>query len=137
MRIDDVIGDAKTVGISGHIRPDGDCIGSCMGMYLYLRKSYPQIRVDVFLQEIPEIYKFIKDSDQIRSDYETDVDKTLIEEIFRGTGMMEDLTAQTLSEFAQQSDITTTTITSASGSDDSQNWIEVFSFFEKRKHLNI
>ena len=75
MRIDDVIGDAKTVGISGHIRPDGDCIGSCMGMYLYLRKSYPQIRVDVFLQEIPEIYKFIKDSDQIRSDYETDVDR--------------------------------------------------------------
>ncbi len=75
MRIDDVIGDAKTVGISGHIRPDGDCIGSCMGMYLYLRKSYPQIRVDVFLQEIPEIYKFIKGSDQIRSDYETDVDR--------------------------------------------------------------
>ena len=75
MRIDDVIGDAKTVGISGHIRPDGDCIGYCMGMYLYLRKSYPQIRVDVFLQEIPEIYKFIKGSDQIRSDYETDVDR--------------------------------------------------------------
>ena len=75
MRIDDVIGDAKTVGISGHIRPYGDCIGSCMGMYLYLRKSYPQIRVDVFLQEIPEIYKFIKGSDQIRSDYETDVDR--------------------------------------------------------------
>ena len=75
MRIDDVIGDAKTVGISGHIRPDGDCIGSCMGMYLYLRKSYPQIRVDAFLQEIPEIYKFIKGSDQIRSDYETDVDR--------------------------------------------------------------
>ena len=65
------------------------------------------------------------------------MDKTLIEEIFRGTGMMEDLTAQTLSEFAQQSNITTTITTSASGSDDSQNWIEVFSFFEKRKHWNI
>ncbi|MCH4192306.1 MAG: bifunctional oligoribonuclease/PAP phosphatase NrnA [Butyrivibrio sp.] len=75
MKIDDVIGDARTIGISGHVRPDGDCIGSCMGMYLYLRKTYPQIRVDVFLQEIPEIYKFIKDSDQIRSDYSTDVDR--------------------------------------------------------------
>ena len=31
MRIDDVIGDARTIGIGGHIRPDGDCIGSCMG----------------------------------------------------------------------------------------------------------
>ena len=24
---------AETVGITGHIRPDGDCIGSCMGLY--------------------------------------------------------------------------------------------------------
>ena len=24
---------AGRIGISGHIRPDGDCIGSCMGLY--------------------------------------------------------------------------------------------------------
>ena len=28
--INKLIGDAKTIGIAGHIRPDGDCIGSCM-----------------------------------------------------------------------------------------------------------
>ena len=27
---------AKRIGISGHIRPDGDCVGSCLGMYNYL-----------------------------------------------------------------------------------------------------
>ena len=71
MRIDDVIGDARTIGIGGHIRPDGDCIGSCMGMYLYLRRKYPQISVDVFLEEIPEEYRLIKDTDKVRTDFAT------------------------------------------------------------------
>ena len=71
MRIDDVIGDARTIGIGGHIRPDGDCIGSCMGMYLYLRRKYPQISVDVFLEEIPEVYRLIKDTDKVRTDFAT------------------------------------------------------------------
>ncbi len=29
-KINDIIGDAKTIGIAGHVRPDGDCMGSCM-----------------------------------------------------------------------------------------------------------
>ena len=29
---------AKSIAVGGHIRPDGDCIGSCMAMYLYLKK---------------------------------------------------------------------------------------------------
>ena len=28
MKINEIIGDAKTIGIAGHIRPDGDCVGS-------------------------------------------------------------------------------------------------------------
>ena len=27
--------DAKRIVVSGHTRPDGDCVGSCMAMYLY------------------------------------------------------------------------------------------------------
>ena len=33
--------------ISGHVRPDGDCVGSCMGLYLYLKEQYPHICTDV------------------------------------------------------------------------------------------
>ena len=56
--------------IAGHIRPDGDCVGSCMGMYLYIKKNFPNItRVNVFLEKIPEAMNFIKDSDKIRNDY--------------------------------------------------------------------
>ena len=56
--------------IAGHIRPDGDCVGSCMGMYLDIKKNFPNsTRVNVFLEKIPEAMNFIKDSDKIRNDY--------------------------------------------------------------------
>ncbi len=45
---------AKRIGISGHIRPDGDCVGSCMGLYLYLKKELPEASVQVFLEQPPE-----------------------------------------------------------------------------------
>ena len=41
---------AKTIGISGHIRPDGDCVGSCLGLYLYLKKKCSGARVQVMLE---------------------------------------------------------------------------------------
>ena len=31
--ISEILENVKTVGIGGHIRPDGDCIGSCMALY--------------------------------------------------------------------------------------------------------
>ena len=74
MRIDDYLTNVGTVGISGHVRPDGDCVGSCMSMYLYLRKNYPNIKVDVFLEKIPQELTFIKDSDKINSDFVSEVE---------------------------------------------------------------
>ena len=50
------IEEAHTIAIGGHVRPDGDCTGSCMGMYNYLRENYPEKTVDVYLEEIPEAY---------------------------------------------------------------------------------
>ena len=37
MKIVDEVRNADTIAISGHIRPDGDCVGSVLGLYLYLR----------------------------------------------------------------------------------------------------
>ena len=48
-KIETVLENVKTVAIAGHVRPDGDCVGSCMGMYLYLKKYFPQIQADVYL----------------------------------------------------------------------------------------
>ena len=59
----------KTVAIGGHVRPDGDCVGSCMGVYQYIKTWYPEIEVDVYLEDIPESFKrLIAVSDQIKAE---------------------------------------------------------------------
>ena len=42
---------AKKIGISGHIRPDGDCVGVCLSLQMYLRKLLPEAEVTVYLQK--------------------------------------------------------------------------------------
>ena len=32
IKLSEILQDTKTVAISGHIRPDGDCVGSCIGL---------------------------------------------------------------------------------------------------------
>ena len=47
-----------TAAIAGHVHPDGDCIGSCCGLYLYLKRHFPGLtRLDLFLEEPPEELK--------------------------------------------------------------------------------
>ncbi|SDB08587.1 phosphoesterase RecJ domain-containing protein [Pseudobutyrivibrio sp. YE44] len=62
---DTLLSNSKTVAISGHIRPDGDCVGSCMAMYNYVATYYPQVEVHVYLDPIPNIFKFLKNTDKI------------------------------------------------------------------------
>lgn len=56
----------STVAISGHIRPDGDCVGSCMGLYQYIQNNWPELETDVYLEEIPKPYKFMKVTKDIK-----------------------------------------------------------------------
>lgn len=60
-----MIKEAQTIAIGGHIWPDGDCTGSCIGLSLYLWENYPDKTVDVYLEDIPETYKFLKGTDKI------------------------------------------------------------------------
>ena len=60
---------AKRIGISGHIRPDGDCIGSCMGLYLYLKKVRPDADIHIFLEKPADIFSCIRGVEEIDSDY--------------------------------------------------------------------
>lgn len=57
---------AKTIGISGHIRPDGDCVGSCLALYQYLKKRLPVASVEVFLENPPKDFQDIKGFDEIQ-----------------------------------------------------------------------
>ena len=42
--------------IAGHVKPDGDCIGSCLGLYNYIRDNMSDKTVKVYLQPISRIY---------------------------------------------------------------------------------
>ena len=56
----------KTVAIAGHVRPDGDCIGSCMGLYLYLKENEPDIKCDVYLETAKEGFSYIKNLEEAK-----------------------------------------------------------------------
>lgn len=60
--------EARRVAIGGHVRPDGDCVGSCMGLYLYMKDNYPDIQTDVYLEPVPEKFKIISGTEEIRSE---------------------------------------------------------------------
>ncbi|MDO4293953.1 MAG: bifunctional oligoribonuclease/PAP phosphatase NrnA [Eubacteriales bacterium] len=56
------------IAITGHVRPDGDCVGSCMGMYLYLKKALPGAQVDVYLEKPSAVFDCISRIGDIKTD---------------------------------------------------------------------
>ena len=56
---------AKRIGISGHVRPDGDCVGAVLSMRMYLQKCLPDAEVRVFLERPAEIFRELKGFDEI------------------------------------------------------------------------
>ncbi len=70
--LDSVILDARTIAISGHVRPDGDCVGSTLAVYNYLKNNYPGLQIDIYLESIPNIFKFMQSSDEILEDWSKD-----------------------------------------------------------------
>lgn len=59
---------AARIGISGHIRPDGDCVGAVLSLQQYLRKCFPDAEVTVYLEQPPEIFADIKGFCEICTD---------------------------------------------------------------------
>lgn len=60
---------ATRIGISGHIRPDGDCVGAVLSLQMYLRKCIPQAQVTVYLEQPPEIFREIKGFEEICTEF--------------------------------------------------------------------
>ena len=58
----------QSVALGGHVRPDGDCVGSMMGLYLYLKENFPQIETDLYLESVPEAYSMIRHTDEVKSE---------------------------------------------------------------------
>ena len=52
--------DANTIGISGHIQPDGDCVGSTMALWQFLTKVYPEKTIEVRIDKPPATFHYMK-----------------------------------------------------------------------------
>ena len=56
----------RTVAIAGHIRPDGDSVGACVGLWNYIRDNFPQIEADIWLEQPSEKYALLEGYEAIR-----------------------------------------------------------------------
>lgn len=59
---------AGSIGIAGHVRPDGDCYGSCMGLYNYIKEEFPDKEVSVYLEPLVPEFSFISRSGEIKTE---------------------------------------------------------------------
>ena len=67
----ELVKDAETIAIAGHVNPDGDCIGSTLAMYNYLKHTGKSI--DVYLEPIGREFKELPGSDAIKNKAENKV----------------------------------------------------------------
>ena len=56
----DALNGKKNVVILGHVNPDGDCVGSCLGMYNYLTENFEDLDVTVYLHTLSKKFEYIK-----------------------------------------------------------------------------
>lgn len=63
---------AKTAAIAGHEHPDGDCVGSCLGLSQYLKTYYPQLDVTVYLGDFSDSFRFLEGSGEVSREYGKD-----------------------------------------------------------------
>lgn len=71
--LEQMLSGVKTIAIAGHVRPDGDCIGSCLGLYNYIKENFPEVEATVYLEEPSRVFGFLQGTDEICYDYTKEV----------------------------------------------------------------
>lgn len=68
--LNEILQGKHSVALGGHIRPDGDCVGSGMGLYLYLKEQFPELETDIYLEPVADCYKIVSDIEEIKHQVE-------------------------------------------------------------------
>lgn len=66
--LDEILTGVKSVAVAGHIRPDGDCAGSTLAVYNYIKTYYPKVDVTLYLEPIPNKFLFLAGAGEIVHD---------------------------------------------------------------------
>lgn len=64
-KIEAILEGKETIGIAGHVRPDGDCVGSCLALYQYICQEFPKKKVTVYLERVPEVFSYLPNADKV------------------------------------------------------------------------
>lgn len=67
MKLEEIIKDAKKIGICGHVRPDGDCVGAALGIYNYITDNYKDVETHVYLEEPSPKLSYLAGFDKIEA----------------------------------------------------------------------
>ncbi len=70
MNLKQLIRNAETIAISGHVKPDGDCMGSCLGLYNYIKTWFPDKEVTVYLETFPHVFSFLSGADKVLHEFQ-------------------------------------------------------------------
>ncbi len=76
-KLDEILKGAESVAMAGHVRPDGDAVGSTLALYNYIKKEWPEKKVTLFLEKPADIYSYMKGFDEI-----TVLNKDLPDEVY-------------------------------------------------------
>lgn len=75
VKIDAELISVKRIAIAGHVRPDGDCIGSCTALYQYLKQNKDELglqQIDVYLEPFGNEFHVLNCVDEIKHTFDTD-----------------------------------------------------------------
>jgi len=67
-RLHQMIDAADSICILGHVRPDGDCVGSTLAVYNYIIDRYKEKTVDVYMDTFSSTMKFLNGAKKVKHD---------------------------------------------------------------------
>ncbi len=66
VRFEEILEGARSIAVAGHIRPDGDTVGACLGLMHYIKDNFPKAEVDVYLERPSEKFSILEGFDAIQ-----------------------------------------------------------------------
>lgn len=67
-KLEKMLEPAASIVILGHVNPDGDCMGSCLALYRYVKKRKPDGDVRVCLKNFPEKFSYLDGYEEIQEE---------------------------------------------------------------------
>ncbi len=64
----DALENTERVVLLGHIHPDGDCVGTCLGLYNYLAENYPSLETEIYLDSPSSKFSCLNHFDAVRTE---------------------------------------------------------------------